>query len=166
MDRDQWQIRPLRDGEINAWIELRGKLWPDTADEILAAEAAEIRADACSNVVLVAATAAEELIGFAEASIRDWAEGCRSRPVGYLEGWYVDPAHRRCGLGRALVNAAEQWAASHGCSEFGSDAELANLTSRTAHAALGFKEVVVLVSFRKPIRPDHCESLNLPGWVA
>ena len=40
--------------------------------------------------VYVAADAKGELIGFAKVSLREWAEGCLSSPIGYLEGWFVN----------------------------------------------------------------------------
>lgn len=45
-------------------------------------------------------------MGFVEASLRPYAEGCDTRPVGYLEGGYVAPEWRGQGIGRALVEAA------------------------------------------------------------
>ena len=35
-------------------------------------------------------------------------ESATSTPVGYLEGWYVVPDHRRKGIGAALIDAAER----------------------------------------------------------
>jgi aminoglycoside 6'-N-acetyltransferase I len=42
-----------------------------------------------------------------EASIWHWVDGCATTPVGYLEGWCVDPDVQRQGIGRALVKSAE-----------------------------------------------------------
>lgn len=108
-------------------------------------------ADSQRNVVFVAATDRGRLAGFVEASIRDWAEGCSTRPVGYIEGWYVVPEYRRSGVGRQLIDAAEQWARSRGCSEMGSDALLDNVISYAAHRALGYREVERVVAFSKKI---------------
>jgi aminoglycoside 6'-N-acetyltransferase I len=88
-------------------------------------------------------------IGFAELSIRAYAEDCVTDRVAYLEGWYVVPHARRRGVGRALVVAAEQWAVNQGCTEFGSDALLENELSATAHRALGFEETVQIRCFKK-----------------
>ncbi len=65
------------------------------------------------------------LTGFVEAGLRSCVDGCdTSRAVGYLEGWYVQPAHRRSGVGAALVAAAEDWARAQDWIEMASDAEL------------------------------------------
>jgi aminoglycoside 6'-N-acetyltransferase I len=90
-------------------------------------------------------------VGFAELSIRHYAEDCVTDRVAYLEGWYVDKGFRRRGFGRALVKAAESWARKHGCVEFGSDALLENESSREAHRALGFDETVQIRCFRKTL---------------
>jgi len=86
-------------------------------------------------------------------SLREWVEGCHTRPVGYIEAWHVAPGHRRAGLGRRLVEAAEAWALSRGCTEMGSDADLDNRVSHAAHRALGYAEVARLVLFSKRIAP-------------
>ena len=93
----------------------------------------------------------EEVLGFAELSIRSYAEGCSSGRVAYLEGLYVVPERRRQGIGRALVRSAEGWAVNQGCTEFGSDALLDNDVSAATHRALGFEEVGKIRCFRKDL---------------
>ena len=97
----------------------------------------------------MAESAAGEVVGFCELSIRAYAEGCRSDRVGYLEGWYVAPGERRRGVGRELVAAAERWARDQGCAEFASDAAVDNTASSAAHLALGFSDAGVIRCFRK-----------------
>jgi aminoglycoside 6'-N-acetyltransferase I len=63
------------------------------------------------------------------------------------------PEHRRAGIGRRLVQAAEGWARERGCTEMGSDADLSNGVSHTAHRALGYGEVARLVLFSKKLTP-------------
>jgi aminoglycoside 6'-N-acetyltransferase I len=103
-----------------------------------------------TDAVLVA-EAGSLLVGFADLSIRRYAEGCETDRVGFLEGWYVAPAARRRGIGRKLVAAAEDWARAQGCTEFASDAEADNRTSAEAHLALGFVEVGLVRCFRKDL---------------
>ncbi len=101
--------------------------------------------------VLLAADESGHVVGFAELSIRNYAEDCVTDRVAYLEGWYVVPDWRRRGVGKALVVAAETWARSQGCTEFGSDALIDNETSAAAHRALGFEETVQIRCFRKQL---------------
>ena len=145
------EVREPRLEEKDIWLRLRELLWPDTSREMLAREMEEILAGPERNAVLVAVSPEDELVGFVEVALRDWAEGCTTRPVGYLEAWYVDPGHRRSGLGRRLLEAAERWGLLRGCTEMGSDAELENEISARAHRALGYAEVVRLVLFSKKL---------------
>jgi aminoglycoside 6'-N-acetyltransferase I len=101
--------------------------------------------------VLIAEDGSGCPLGFAELSVRPYAEGCRSDGVAYLEGLYVVPEARRRGVARALIAAAEEWGRGQGCTEFASDAELMNDVSATAHRALGFTEVARLRCFRKDL---------------
>jgi aminoglycoside 6'-N-acetyltransferase I len=99
---------------------------------------------------LVVETSDGNLIGFLQASLRSHADGCDpSRPVGFIEGWYVAPEYRRQGIGRRLLVAAEDWARSAGCIEMASDTQIDNHTSQIAHQALGYDVVDRCVHFRK-----------------
>jgi aminoglycoside 6'-N-acetyltransferase I len=89
------------------------------------------------------------VVGFAEVDLRARADGCRTRPVGYMEGWYVVPEERRRGVGRALFRAAEEWARKQGCTEMASDTMVGNELGESAHKALGYEEVDRLILFRK-----------------
>jgi aminoglycoside 6'-N-acetyltransferase I len=89
-------------------------------------------------------------IGFAELALRgDYVNGTHGSPVGFLEAWYVAPEWRGCGVGRALIVAAEGWARTRGCAELASDALLDNTASHAAHAGCGFEETERVVYFRK-----------------
>jgi aminoglycoside 6'-N-acetyltransferase I len=145
-------IREPHPHERGAWLRLRERLWPENPPEELAREQERILADP-HNLVLVAASEGGDLVGFAEASLRAWAEGCATHPVGYLEAWYVVPEQRRRGLGAKLVRAAERWAREQGCTEMASDADLENQVSHRVHGALGYEEVGRAVLFRKRLAP-------------
>jgi aminoglycoside 6'-N-acetyltransferase I len=69
--------------------------------------------------------------------------------VAFLEGIYVEPAFRRTGVARQLVQAVEDWAKLAGCSELASDTDIANVASQQLHNALGFSETQRVVYFRK-----------------
>ena len=101
--------------------------------------------------IFVCESSEKRLIGFLEASLRDQAEGCETSPVGYIEGWYVDPEARRQGAGSALIASAERWAISKGCREIASDCLIDNDVSLTAHLSLGYEEVERVILFRKSL---------------
>jgi aminoglycoside 6'-N-acetyltransferase I len=142
-------IRPLNSHEHEQWLDLRLQLWPELTRAQLERDQLRLLRDASHNSVLVAALPGGRLLGFIEVSIRDWAEGCSTEPVGYIEGWFVEEEYRRSGTGRKLAEAAEAWALAKGCSEMGSDAELWNEVSHIAHQALGYTEATRLVCFSK-----------------
>ena len=127
---------------------MRVQLWPDLSVDDNDADCANILARPDRFSVFVA-TDSGLVHGFVDVSLRDIADGCDSSPVGYLEGWFVKPAHRGKGIGRRLVAAAEAWARSQGCTEMASDALLNNVDGQRAHARLGYAEVDRMVSFRK-----------------
>ena len=132
---------------------MRRALWPDDETDSHASETEAFLAGKLSMplAVLIAHDAAGTPLGFAELSIRGYAEDCVTDRVAYLEGWYVIPEARRRGVGRALVAAAEQWGRAQGCTEFGSDALIDNESSAAAHRALGFVETVQIRCFRKQL---------------
>jgi aminoglycoside 6'-N-acetyltransferase I len=79
------------------------------------------------------------LTGFLEVDLRSHADGCDpARPVGYVEGWFVQEKFRKQGVGRELMRAAEGWAHTQGCREIASDALIDNKDSQHAHEALEF----------------------------
>ena len=147
------RIRHARPDDARSWATLRNELWPDQPLQELLEEAETFFSadDARLASVLVADKAGEGLVGFAELSLRPYAEDCRTSPVAFLEGWYVTPSMRRQGVGRALVRAAEEWGRAQGCREFGSDTQFDNSTSIAAHLALGFDDAGALRSFRKDL---------------
>jgi len=144
-------IRPLEERDLNEWLRLRRLLWDETSEADHRDEMLGIIEHADSQCVAVADGGNGRLVGFLEASLRSFAEDCETDNVGYLEGWYVEPTHRRMGLGRQLVRYAERWAAAHGCTEMASDAEVGNETSLNAHLQLGYEITSRLVHLRKEL---------------
>ncbi len=145
--------RPVEPRDAVPWTVLRQALWPDGAPGEHAANIARYFAGTLREPVMVlfADDGEARPIGFVELSLRAYAEGCQSDNVAYVEGWYVVPEVRGRGVGRTLIEAAEGWARRQGCTELGSDAQLANAASAAAHRALGFSEVGQIRCFRKPL---------------
>lgn len=145
------RIRPGTGKDAEAWLSLRLALWPETLEAQHRVELADILADSEENGVFFCEDDEGRLVGFAEVSLRKWAEGCLSSPVGYLEGWYVVEGARRQGVGGQLVRAAEDWARAKGCSEMASDTGLDNVVSEAAHRRLGYEVVGRVICFRKEL---------------
>jgi aminoglycoside 6'-N-acetyltransferase I len=148
------RVRPAKIEDAQAWLRMRDALWPDYANTWHGDEIQQFFAGTLKMplAVLIAEDDAGKPLGFAELSIRNYAEDCVTDRVAYLEGWYVVPGARRKGVGRALVAAAEQCARQQGCTEFGSDAAIDNEISAAAHRALGFTETAQIRTFRKQLR--------------
>jgi aminoglycoside 6'-N-acetyltransferase I len=149
-------IRPVTAADSSDWLQLRHALWPDGS-------LAEHRHDIARyfagdrrepmEVLLALATGAAP-VGFVELSLRNIVDSCSTDRVAYLEGWYVVPEFRRQGVGRALIEAGEKWAARQGCTEFGSDADIDNDVSHAAHLRSGFEETGRVRTFRKQLKLD------------
>jgi aminoglycoside 6'-N-acetyltransferase I len=135
-------IRPLTDSDRKAWLGLRQALWMGSDVTTLAAEAGTLLSEPQHFGALVygvlLAVEGEHAIGFVEVSLRDDVEEFGGRPVGYVEGVYVEPRHQRRGLGRALIEAAAAWARAQGASALASDVVPGNLASITFHQRVGF----------------------------
>ena len=143
-------IRFAAAADIDALAALRFALWPDEPLEVRRAETVVNVTRTGGDFVTFVAGPEGEITAFAEVSLRrDYVNGCETSPVAFLEGIYVQTAHRRQGLGRELVAAAEQWGRGQGCAELGSDALLDNDLSHRFHSGAGFEETEQVVYFRK-----------------
>lgn len=159
-------IRPLSPPDREQWLALRMALWPDLSPAAHAADMAAILASPRRHAVFVHAEEDGLINGFVEVSLREYAEGCSSGPVGYIEGWFVEETVRRRGIGRALIAAAEEWARWRGCREMASDADIRNEVGLQVHRALGFEEVERLVHYRKPLASTDSAPLLTVGLGA
>ena len=144
-------IRLLRGTDRGEWIRLRRALWPHHNAGELEVEADAIEGAQEATPVFVAERPNGGLCGMIEVAIRDHAVGCSTGRVGYLEAWYVEPEQRRQGIGRRLVERAEEWARDQGCTEIASDTTPRYPLSPAAHEALRYLEVRRKTHFRKPL---------------
>ena len=126
--------------------ELACGLWPHHTPDAMRAEMAETLE--MPDAAFFLAFAEKTSVGFAQCQLRhDYVEGTDSSPMGYLEGIYVLPGHRRQGIAKALLSACESWAKSMGCREFASDCELTNKDSLRFHLNVGFREANRIICF-------------------
>jgi aminoglycoside 6'-N-acetyltransferase I len=127
---------------------MRGLLWPDEDPRELLGDLEKFHADP-TQVAFVAQREIGGLCGFAEASVRRFANSNDESPCAFLEGWFVDADVRHTGVGRALIAAVAEWARAGGFHELGSDSLIDNTDAHAAHRALGFEERERVVYFRK-----------------
>lgn len=145
-----FRIRAATAEDDASWMRLRATLWPDCSADRFEVERELYRRSA--GVIALAVDEKDHAFGFAEVTIRrEHVTGSRHVEVPYLEGWFVDEARQRQGVGRALIDFVSDWARSAGFSEIASDAELENVLSQHAHKRLGFREVERTVSFSKDL---------------
>ena len=148
-------IRQALPADLETIAQLCVALWPDGPLAEHRDHAAAILAGTPPSTLPLVVLVAEiegEIVGFIEVGLRSHADGCDTRfPVGFIEGWYVQPRHQRRAVGRALMTAAEEWARSQGARELASDTWIDEEPSQRAHEALGFEVVDRCVHFRKSI---------------
>jgi aminoglycoside 6'-N-acetyltransferase I len=147
------RVRTVERTDAAAWLQMRHALWPEGSVEEHAIEIERFLSGQAREpmAVLIAEDPSGRLLGFAELSIRSFAEDCATDRVAFLEGWYVAPESRRQGVGGRLVAASEGWARTQGCTEFASDAVVDDAVSIAAHKALGFADAGRLQCFRKDL---------------
>jgi aminoglycoside 6'-N-acetyltransferase I len=146
-------VRPLSAADRAAWLAMRTALYVDEVGgdaEDLAGEIDVMLADP-AWAAFAAEARGGALVGLIEVFERNYAEGCRTAPVAYVEGLWVAAAWRRRGIARRLLAAATAWARGRGRSELASDTQLGNTASQAVHRALGFAETERLVTYRMDI---------------
>ena len=143
-------IRKMTPGDRTAWMAMRHALWADEKESDHLAQIEALLQDPKQSAYL-AITEDGQALGFAEVSLRAFANGCREQPVPFLEGIWVSPAHRRQGIGRLLLNRLTADFRSQGFHEICSDADLENNCSHRAHEGWGFQETERVVYFRRKL---------------
>lgn len=137
-----------QDAELLAGLAVR--LWPAHTREELAEEFAACLEREDSRFFLL--YCGREAAGFAQCALRrDYVEGTRSSPVGYLEGIFVAEGFRRRGFARELLAECQRWAGSRGCREFASDCGCGQAESARFHRAVGFAEANRIICFVKKL---------------
>jgi aminoglycoside 6'-N-acetyltransferase I len=92
-------IRPMGPGDRETWARMRAALRPQEPVEV---NAEDLDAMLAGNAIwgFIAETDDGAPAGFAEITIRPFANGCDSRPVPFLEGIWVEAALRRTASAR------------------------------------------------------------------
>lgn len=144
------KIQAMQKNDIDAVVKMAQILYCEDNSEMLKNEFDAILASD-KDIVFVAKNA-DEIIGFLQMALRfEYVEGAVAPPVGYMEGIYVSPAHRKQQVACRLTQAGEEWAKGKGCKQMASDTEIENPISQHFHQKIGFKEVSRIVTYIKDI---------------
>ena len=146
----QFRFEKARPEDLVEWSALRDALYTGVSPDFHTADM-ELFLAASDRQCWIARDAAGAAAGFLEVALRNIVDGCLTSPVGFIEGVYVKPQYRGCGLGARLVDLAGEWALGRGCSEMATDAELENTSAQAFHRHMGFEETYRIVEFKKTI---------------
>ena len=145
-----FQVEKATAQDASAVASMACQIWHSSSVEELTAEFSRMADEPEQAVFLI--RDGESPCGFAQCGLRrDYVEGTRSSPVGYLEGIFVKQEYRNKGCARMLLGACEQWAKDMGCTEFASDCELTNTESLFFHLNVGFSEANRIICFTKQL---------------
>ncbi|MDZ8054140.1 MAG: aminoglycoside 6'-N-acetyltransferase [Aulosira sp. ZfuVER01] len=147
------KIVPVDRDDFDTWLNLALQLWPGGSPEEMRASLNKIHQSPREAGFLIKDDQ-DTAIGFMNLSLRyDYVPGATQSPVAFVEGIYVKSEYRQQGVGRYLIQYAQQWAREHGCVEIASDALLENTISYEFHRQVGFQEVERIVTFIKQVPP-------------
>lgn len=140
-------IREMTVSDRDSWADMYSNLYTESSrigmlleiDRILNSP---VRAGYCAEF-------RDRKIGFAEYNVREFANGCVSKPVPFMEGIWVDPEFRERGVASLLFSHLELVAKAAGYTEIGSDVLTENQISIDVHRQFGFEETERVIYFRK-----------------
>ena len=151
------RVRIMGHDDRAEWLALRVLLWPE--------ERAQNHADWIAGMLddhdawgFVAEATNGSVAGFAEVTVRKFANGCETQPVPFLEGIWVRDRFRRRKVGARMIQHIEAFFTGLGYREIGSDVLLDNRESQAAHVAWGFSETERVVYYRKDLKAANLRS--------
>jgi GNAT superfamily N-acetyltransferase len=80
-----------------------------------------------------------------------------------IGGLVVDRAHRRSGVGRALIDRAERWAQECGCSIVRLSSTITRTAAHQFYENLGYRKIKTQHSFIKPL--DEAAAARVSSFV-
>jgi aminoglycoside 6'-N-acetyltransferase I len=135
-------------GDVEAYRELRIKLWP-MIDEENRRETAQQLAAPEKWAVFLAQDDSGRSLGFVEVRLREYAEGETTSRSDFLRVGTYSPKR----VGEASVGdwwrPGKKWARTMGCTEMASNTEIWRTESIEAHLRLGYSETERDVNFLK-----------------
>jgi GNAT superfamily N-acetyltransferase len=132
-----FQIRPCTASDFDEVFELLRQLWPDRSLDRAATGASYERALLRDWQTFLCATEGGRLIAFGSLSKRD--NLCQGEYMAYVNELVVDGAHRRRGIGTALMAALVEVARRGGCRRIALDSAFHRTEAHLFYKSIGFE---------------------------
>lgn len=139
-------IRPARIQDAHDVARLTGQLGYEASPAEAAARLARILAKWDQRFLM--AEADGQAVGWLHAAIGEVVE---AEPFAVIAGLVVDRDHRRQGIGRLLIEAAEAWARERGCSLIRLWSSVARADAHYFYEHLGYANVKTQHAFAKAL---------------
>jgi GNAT superfamily N-acetyltransferase len=140
-------VRPARTIDAARLAALSGVLGYPVAEDVMHTRLTRLLGRE-SDVVLVAESAAGELVGWVHAAEQDLLEsGQRCEILGLV----VDAGHRGQGVGRRLVEQVERWAAARGLALITVRSNVTRAESHPFYQRLGYVRTKTQHAYRKQL---------------
>ena len=146
------EVRELRSDDVDAWLAMRGALWPKADPESLRADLDGMLASP-DEICFLLVDPARGPVGMLEGAVHPGPDA----PHAHVEAWYVAPDLRRKGHGRDLLDRFENWALHRGICRMTSDTNENYPISPHAHEGCGFRVLMKQTIFIKELRADGPE---------
>jgi GNAT superfamily N-acetyltransferase len=147
----RYSIRSARASDVPELVRLFGELGYQIAPDVLAQRWAAFAASGEQALVAAVDTRSDErLVGVATLHATPVLH--RAGPVGRVTALVVDATLRGCGIGRALMAAAERWAAERGCVLLEVTSNQRRVDAHKFYEGLGFERTSF--RFARPPRAD------------
>jgi aminoglycoside 6'-N-acetyltransferase I len=132
------------------WRRMRQELYQDLDPEFHEEEM-ELIFSSAEATCFIGTAESGTAIAMLELSLRNFVDGCLGGPVGYVEGIYIVPGHRKRGYGRELIEFAASWFRLKGCRDMAADAELTNSVAQDFLTRAGFDETYRIVHYKRSL---------------
>ena len=141
------RVRSVESRDVSALTRLAGELgYPSSADQI-GARLKRVLADH-EHAIFVAEDSTGTVVGWVHVFINKLLE---SDPRAEIGGLVTDPAVRRQGIGRVLMQQAEKWARAHGMAVVGLRSNIKRTEAHQFYGNLGYTSAKTQFNFRKQL---------------